>query len=349
MSLIGHMRGRPKGEYKSAQREGSPVGRPLVVVTDRTIHPAAIALLQETCELEVLDAYPAEAEMIRACAGARGILARLGIVTRNVIEHAPQLRIIARHGAGVDAVDLDAATARGVVVTTTGQENAAAVAEYTFALLLALIRKVVPADTGMRAGAWSREPLVGFELDGRTLGIIGLGAVGRRVARIGHGFRMRVMAFDPHLADAGDSAVSLVPLERLLAEADVVSVHTRLTPQTLALLDARAFASMKPTAFFVNTARGEVVDEPALIDALSSGTIAGAALDTYAHEPLAASSQLRRLANVVLSPHVAGQTAAALERVAMCSAQSILDEFAGRRPPHVYNPEAYAARGGRGS
>ena len=318
--------------------------RPVVVLTDDTIHRAAIDLLAPTCELRVLRAYPPEAELAAACADAQGILARLGTVTRRVIEQAPRLVIIARHGVGVDAVDLAAATARGVIVTTTGSENAAAVAEYTFALLLALLRKVTAADRGMRQGEWSRNPLVGVELDGRTLGIIGLGAIGRRVARQGLGFGMRVLAYDPHLADSGDPAVELVSFARLLSEADVVTVHTRLTPETAGLLDARAFAAMKSSAYFVNTARGEIVDEAALIRALQSNAIAGAALDAYAEEPLPAASLLRQLDNVLLSPHVAGQTGEALMRVAVCAAESILDEFAGRRPRFVYNPEAYAMR-----
>lgn len=323
------------------------MSRPLVVFTDDTVHPAAADMLARTCDLRVLTAYPVEGELMAACAEAQGILARLGTVTRRVIEHAPQLAIIARHGVGVDAVDLAAATEHGVVVTTTGGENAAAVSEYTFALLLALIRYVVRADREMRQGEWSRNPLVGVELDGRTLGIIGLGTIGRRVARQGMGFGMRVLAFDPQLVESGDPAVELVALERLLAESDVVTVHARLTAQTAGLLDAHAFSAMKPTAFFVNTARGEIVDEPALIDALMSKSIAGAALDTYAEEPLPADSVLRQLDNVVLSPHVAGQTEAALARVAVCAARSILDELAGRRPEHVYNPEAYAVRARR--
>lgn len=331
------------------RREEASTGRPLVVLTDDSIHPAATELLARSCDVRVLGAYPQEAELVAACADARGILARLGTVTRRVIENAPRLAIVARHGVGVDAVDLAAATARGVVVTTTGGENAAAVAEYTFALLLALVRRVADADRGMRQGSWLRAPLVGFELDGRTLGIVGLGTIGRRVARQGLGFGMRVLAFDPGLADSGDPAVELTSFARLLAEADVVTVHTRLTPATTRLLDARAFAAMKPTAFFVNTARGEVVDEPALVEALASNSIAGAALDTYAVEPLPAASALRGLANVVLSPHVAGQTGEALMRVAVCAAQSILDEFAGRRPRFVYNPEAYARRAQRGT
>jgi D-3-phosphoglycerate dehydrogenase / 2-oxoglutarate reductase len=318
--------------------------QPVVVLTDETIHRAAIDLLAPTCELRVLRAYPPEAELAAACADAQGILARLGNVTRRVIEQAPRLVIIARHGVGVDAVDLAAATARGIVVTTTGSENAAAVAEYTFALLLTLLRKVTAADHGMRQGEWSRNALVGVELDGKTLGIIGFGAIGRRVARQGLGFGMRVLAYDPHVTDPGDPAIELVSFARLLSEADVVTVHTRLTPQTACLLDVRAFAAMKSGAYFVNTARGEIVDEPALIRALQSNAIAGAALDAYAEEPLPAASLLRQLDNVLLSPHVAGQTGEALMRVAVCAAESILDEFAGRRPRFVYNPEAYAMR-----
>jgi D-3-phosphoglycerate dehydrogenase len=317
------------------------------VFTDETIRREALDLLAPTCDVRVLHAYPSEDELAAACADARGILARLGTVSARVIESAPQLSIIARHGVGVDAVDLETATRHGVVVTTTGSENAAAVAEYTFALLLALARKVLAADSGMRKGEWSRDSLVGTELDGRTLGIIGLGAIGRRVARQANGFGMRVLAFDPGIDDAKDPWISLTSLEDLLERSDVVTMHTRLTAETTRLIDARALARMKRAAYLVNTARGEVVDQQALIAALSSGALGGAALDTYEREPLPADSPLRRLPNVVLSPHVAGQTGAALVRVAVSAAQAILDEFAGRRPKHVYNPEAYDVRAAR--
>lgn len=312
--------------------------------TDGTIRREALDLLAPSCDVRVLTAYPSEDVLAEACADADALLARLGTVTTRVIESAPRLRIIARHGVGVDAVDLAAATRRGIVVTTTGSENAAAVAEYTFALLLALARKVPGADRGMRDGAWSRESQVGMELDGRTIGIVGLGAIGRRVARQAKGFGMRVLAFDPAIADSGDADIELTSLEALLERSDVVTLHTRLTAETSHMIDARALARMKRGAFLVNTARGEVVDEPALIAALAGGDIGGAALDTYEREPLPAESPLRAMANVVLSPHVAGQSEAALVRVAISAAQAILDELAGRRPRHVYNPEAYAAR-----
>ena len=243
----------------------------------------------------------------------------------------------------MDAVDLDTATERGVVVTTTGSENAATVAEYTFALLLALVRHVVAADTSMRAGQWRRDPLVGMELDGRTMGVIGYGAIGRRVARQAMGFGMRVVACDVAQATP-DFGVTLTSLEDLLAQSDVVSLHMRLTPRNVHLIGERALARMMPGAYLVNTARGELVDEAALVAALERGSLRGAALDTYEREPLDAASPLRRMHNVLLSPHVAGQSEAALKRVALVAAQCILDELAGRMPAFVYNPAAYGKR-----
>ncbi|MFO1306283.1 MAG: hydroxyacid dehydrogenase [Burkholderiales bacterium] len=319
--------------------------RHVVVFTDGSIRKEAHDLLAPTCEVRVLRAYPSEDALIEACRDADAILARLGVVTRRVIEQSPRLRIVARHGVGVDAVDLDAATRHGVVVTTTGSENAAAVAEYTFALLLGLLRHVLRADAGMREGKWDRDPLVGVELDGATMGVIGYGAIGRRVARQAMGFGMRVLAYDI-ASPAVDPGVTLVPLDRLLRESDVVSLHTRLHADNARLLDAKAIASMKPGAFLVNTARGELVDEAALIAALERGSLRGAALDTYESEPLAPSSPLRQMRNVLLSPHVAGQTEAALRRVGIAAARCILDELAGRTPPFVYNPEAYSHRAG---
>jgi len=320
--------------------------RRIVVFTDSSIRREALDLLAPTCDVRVLSAYPSERALIEACGDADAILARLGTVTRRVIEAAPRLRIVARHGVGVDAVDLDAATERGVVVTTTGSENAAAVAEYTFALLLALLRHVVQADAGMRAGEWHRDPLVGGELDGLTMGVIGYGAIGRRVARQAMGFGMRVLAYD--VADpAPERGVVMGTLDELLAQSDVVSLHTRLNSDNAHLIDAQALARMKPGGYLVNTARGELLDESALIAALQQGSLRGAALDTYEREPLAADSPLRRLHNVLLSPHVAGQTEAALKRVAMAAAQCILDELAGRMPAFVYNPDAYDNRATR--
>jgi D-3-phosphoglycerate dehydrogenase / 2-oxoglutarate reductase len=324
--------------------------RPMVVLTDDTVRPEVLERLRERCALRVLDgSYPSDAALIAACTDADAILARLGIVSANVIAQAPRLRIIARHGAGSDGVDIAAATAHGIVVTTTGPANAGAVAEYTMALLLGLMRKVVAADQGMRAGEWSRDPLVGTALEGRTLGIVGCGAVGSRVARMAAGFGMEVIAAQPRRTASIPKPVPAVPLPELLARADVVSLHLRLMPETVGVIDRAAMAMMKPGAVLVNTARGELVDEPALIAALRSGRLAGAALDTYAVEPLDPASPLRRMNNVLLSPHVAGQTLDAVLRVGHAAAQAILDELAGKCPEFVVNPDAYAARTRRAS
>ncbi len=318
--------------------------RPKVVFTDGSTHPTVAERLRETCALHILRAYPSEDVLTDTCRDAEAILARLGVVTARVMAAAPRLRIIARHGAGSDGVDLAAATARGIVVTTTGPTNAGAVAEYTFALLLALLRRVPDADAGMRAGAWCRTPLVGEALEGKTLGIVGFGAAGSRVARAAVGFGMHVIAAAGRGSDATPKPVPVLPLLEMLAVADIVSLHVRLTPDTHGMIDARAIATMRPGAVLVNTARGELVDEAALIAALQTGHLAGAALDTYAVEPLAVRSPLRRMANVVLSPHVAGQTKDAVLNVGLAAARAILDELAGRRPQFVVNPEAYAAR-----
>lgn len=312
----------------------------VVVLTDGSVHPEAVERLRSRAEIRVLNAYPSEAALKAVCGDADAILARLGVVTAGVMQAAPRLRIIARHGAGSDGVDLAAATARGIIVTTAGPANAGAVAEYTIALLLALLRKVPQADAGMRQGRWARAPQVGPALEGRTLGIIGCGAVGQRVARIAQAFGMTVLASTPS-RPGHPLPVPVMPLAALLPRCDVVSLHLRLTAENAGIINP---AAMKPGAYLVNTARGELVDEPALIAALQSGHLAGAALDTYATEPLPAHSPLRSMPNVVLSPHVAGQTHDAVLRVGLATVQAILDEFDGRRPAYVVNPGAYAAR-----
>jgi D-3-phosphoglycerate dehydrogenase / 2-oxoglutarate reductase len=306
----------------------------------------ALDLLRTRCELRILNGYPHEDVLAGACHDAEAILARLGVVTARVMEAAPRLRIIARHGAGSDGVDLPAATARGIAVTTTGSANAGAVAEYTFALLLGLLRKIPSADRGMRAGGWNRVPLLGSGLHGCTFGIVGLGHVGNQVARIAEGFGMQVLAAQSSRGSTSTS-VPRLPLIELLSRADVVSLHLRLGPQTAGLIDASAIAAMRQGSVLVNTARGELVNEAALIAALREGHLAGAALDTYAVEPLPDDSPLRGMPNVLLSPHVAGQTQEAVRRVGLTAAQCILDELDGRRPDFVVNPEAYARRARR--
>lgn len=322
--------------------------RPLVVVSDPSVHPEAIARLRERCELRTLESYTPEDRYAAACVEARGVLARVGEVTRRVFEAAPHLRVVARHGVGVDNVDLDAATEHGVVVTTAGSLNAAAVTEYTFGLLLALIRKVREADRFMVGGGWDRRPFTGLQLEGLTLGIVGVGAIGTRVARVGLAFGMNVIGTDPAVTEPPVPGMRLGSLQDVLAAADILTLHPRLNPSSWHLIDEAALAALRPGAIVINTSRGEVVDEAALTAALQSGHLAGAGLDVFGHEPLAPESPLREMENVVLSPHVAGQTGVAMTRVARSAAQAILDDLAGRRPEFVYNPEVYEVRRSKG-
>ena len=319
--------------------------RPLVVFTDDTIHPAAAERLASSCELHILSgAYPSEDELVEAVADADAVFARLAVMTRRVIDSGKKLKIIARHGIGVDAVDLQAATERGILVTTTGTANSNAVAEYTIAMILGLLREIVAADAGMRDGQWTRGPLVGEELEEMTLGVVGIGSIGSLVALKGVGLGMKVLAQDPRVNGPPDSRIEMTTREDLLKRADIVTLHTRLEEGTWHTINSESFELMKKDSIFVNNARGECVDEKALIEVLKSQRIAGAALDVFEVEPLPADSPLRQLPNVLLSPHVAGQTHAAMRRVAIAAATAIEDALAGRIPRYVYNPEALEIR-----
>jgi len=322
------------------------MSRPRVVLTDDTIHPAGAERLAPTCDLTILKGeYPSEEKLCEVCEEADAVFARMAVMTRKVIESARRLKIIARHGIGVDAVDMEAATARGIMVTTTGSANSNAVAEYTIGLLFGLTRKIVMADNSMRNGEWTRGPLIGPELAGKTIGIVGLGSIGSIVARQAHGLGMKVLAQDPDpkkAARAGEH-VEMTSREDLLARSDFVSLHMRLEDGTFHTINADSFAQMKPTALILNTARGELIEEKAIVAALQEGKIAGAALDVFEVEPLQKDSPLRSMPNVLLSPHVAGQTRDAMERVAIAAADAILDTIAGKTPRYVYNADGLAA------
>lgn len=231
---------------------------------------------------------------------------------------APHLQVVGRVGVGLDNVDVDACERAGVVVAYTPEENALSVAELVFALLLGLARRIVESDRTTKAGNWDRQGAMGVELYGRTLGLIGLGKIGTRVAIRARAFGMKVIAFDPYLLPHSlpvtESGASLVGLDELIARADVISLHVPLTPSTRGLIDAPRMAAMKPGAIVINTARGGLVDEEALADALISGHLGGAALDVRAEEP-PAPGRLERCPNVILTPHAAAMTVEAQARV----------------------------------
>ncbi|MGH9868917.1 MAG: phosphoglycerate dehydrogenase [Candidatus Polarisedimenticolia bacterium] len=270
----------------------------------------------------------AEAELLEVVGRYEGLVVRSATkVTANVIEAGARLQVIGRAGTGLDNVDLEAATRRGVVVMNVPGGNTVSAAEHTLALMLALARGVPAADRSMRAGRWERGRFVGSEMEGKTLGIVGLGRVGREVAARAAAFGMQVIAHDPFVSaeDARRASVAFLPLDELLARADFVTLHTPLTPETHHMLGEREIAAMRPGARLINCARGELVDEAALARALESGRLAGAALDVYQKEPPPADFPFRGMEQVVMTPHLAASTAEAQDKVAMLIAEQVCD------------------------
>ena len=240
-------------------------------------------------------------------------------VNAGMIAKAPRLRVIGRAGMGVDTIDVEEASRRKIAVLTAPGANSNSVAEYTFALLLALCRKVPPAAASVAAGKWDRKAFEGTELRGKTLGLVGLGRIGSLVASIASGFGMTVIGTDPIFTPDVATAlrVELLTLEELIRRADVVSLHAKLTPESRHLLNETRLRAMKKGVLIVNTARGALIDDAALVRALQDGHVAGAALDVYDPEPLPADSALRTAPNVVLTPHLAASAKEAQTRVAL--------------------------------
>ncbi len=250
--------------------------------------------------------------------------------TENVFAQCGQLKLLSLWGTGTDNVDLAAAARHGVTVTNTPGVSAISIAEHCLALLLAAARRIPRNDAEIRQGRWPRGE--GVQMHGKTLGIIGLGAIGRRFAQIGEAIGMRVIAWTMHPNPA--LGFTLVPLEQLYRESDVVSVHLRLSAETRGMFGARELAMMKPSAILINTARGPILDEAALVEALGTGRIAAAGLDVFAVEPLPAGNALTRLPNVVLTAHSAGVTPEALEAGLQMAVDNVFLFLEGR-PAHV--------------
>ncbi|HSE28274.1 MAG TPA: phosphoglycerate dehydrogenase [Gemmatimonadales bacterium] len=297
-----------------------------VLVTDK-IDRDGLRPLAEDARFELLERGSLKpAELAEALDGVEALLVRSATrVPREALARAKRLRIIGRAGVGVDTIDLDAATEKGVAVVNAPGGNTIAVAELTFALLLALVRKIPAADRSMRAGGWDRSRLGGTEIHGKLLGLVGAGRVGAEVARRARAFGMSVVAHDPFLAAerARELEIELVPLDDLLRRSDVVSLHTPLTDQTRGLVGARELGLMRPDAILINAARGGVVDEVALLEALQAGRLGGAALDVYAVEPLPADHPFRSLENVILTPHLGASTEEAQRNVALEVAEAV--------------------------
>lgn len=307
----------------------SPVRRPRILVCD-PIHPDGIALLQQHAEVDLVGEPALTAEELAARIGDYHAVihrSRTGIPAA-VIEQARNLRIIARAGVGLDNIDLAAAAARGIEVVNAPDATSVSVAEHTFALMLGVARQVSAADQGLKAGRWEKNRFAGSELAGKTLGIIGFGRIGREVAKRAQAFDMRVLVNQtrstPDLAQAWQ--VEQVDLGELLRRADFVTLHIPLRPANVGLISAHELALMKPTAYLINTARGGIVEEEALLAALDQGQIAGAALDVFAEEPRP-DPRLVRHPRVLATPHIGANTADAQRRAALTVARQVLAAF----------------------
>lgn len=311
----------------------TPLGR--VVVAEPFDERGLAVLRGAGAEVVSVVGKPREA-LHHALKDARGLIVRSETrVDADLLTMAPHLEVVARAGVGVDAIDVDAATAAGIVVVNTPSANTLAATEQTFALLLAAMRSTPQAHAAVQSGLWDRKPFIGYELHGKTLGIVGLGRIGSNVATRAQAFGMNVIAFDPYIpaSRAGALGVELTDFETLLGRADVVTLHVPLTSQTTAMIDARALAMMKTDAVFVNCARGGVVDAQALLDALDRGALRRVAIDVFPEEPPppgSASARLMRHERVVATPHLGGSTYEALERIALELASDVVRVLGGK-------------------
>ena len=277
-----------------------------------------------------------EDDLITLLQGVDGIISGNHPFTRRVISAVDNLKIISRTGAGFDSIDLEAAAEHGIVVTTTPEANSESVADLAMGLMLGIARHIPQGDRDVRGGGWSHH--IGVELYQKTLGIIGLGKIGKRLAKRAYGFDMTILAYDLYQdeAFAAEYGVTYLSLDELLTRADFVSIHSPLSPATSGLIGEPELKLMKPTAYLINTARGPIVHEPSLIEALSAGWIAGAGLDVFSQEP-PTNSPLLSIENVVLGPHVAASTEEAMYRMARGAAENVVKVFEGKQPLGVVN------------
>jgi len=323
-----------------------------VLITARTLNVDAVGrraleLLRDAgCEL----VHPPKfgpltaAELLPLLPGMDAVFASMDKFTAAVLasKEAASLKLISRWGVGYDAIDVPAATREGVVIAFTPGLLNNAVADYAMALLFALARRVHEGHLSMREGKWTSD--WGHDIGGKTLGIIGCGRIGQAVAKRARGFDMRLLGADTHPnEDAKRLGIEFVPLDHLLAESDFISLHCALTPETRGLIGEAQLRKMKPSAYIINTARGAVMDEAALLRALKENWIAGAALDAFVVEPLPADHPFRTAPNLLLTPHQASFGFDTGARVSEAAAKAIVDLQAGRKPQWVVNPEVYAS------
>jgi lactate dehydrogenase-like 2-hydroxyacid dehydrogenase len=321
--------------------------QPNVFVT-RRIPDQGLAMIRQACAVTLWeDELPPPYNVLRAeAARADGLLTLLSDrVDAPLLESAPRLKVVSQMAVGFDNIDLAAATARGIPVGHTPGVLTETTADLAFALLMAAARRLPEAERFVHAGkwrTWGPMLLLGQDIHGATLGIVGMGRIGLAVARRAQGFGMRIIYYSRRESDEARAlGAEYLPLDEVFAQADFISLHTPLTPETYHLIDDRAFALMKPTAILINTARGGVIDPDALYRALSTGKIAAAALDVTEPEPIPPDSPLLTLDNCLIVPHIGSASVATRTRIAVMAAENLLAGLRGERLPHCANPQVY--------
>lgn len=317
-----------------------------ILVTGPDLDPRAVALLVEQGYEAVHTPAYADSDVISdylKSTGAIAIVSRMGRLDESVMSNAPQLRVISKHGVGVDNIDLDAAARRGIPVLVAAGANAVSVAEHAIALLLAAVKRVLPLDAGLRAGRWEKPSFAGREIAGATLGLVGMGAIAQATGRIAKGLGMELVGYDPFASDAAFIELNVkrcATLEEMLPLVNVLSLHCPLNDHTRGMLNAASIARMPQGAYVINTARGGLIDEEALLASIQAGHLAGAGLDTFAVEPPKADHPFFAEPRIVLTPHIGGVTREAGARVGMEAVRGIFQVLAGEQVP----PERIANR-----
>lgn len=303
--------------------------KPVFLVTGNDLAAAALALLNDY-EVIYAGKTPTDEHIVALCRqhDPVAIIVRYGKVGEAVMAAAPSLKVISKHGSGIDTIDKTAAAARGIRVVAAAGANAAAVAEHALALLLACAKSVVVLNERLHAGHWDKATHKSIELEGRTVGLVGLGAIGLRFARMADAMGMRVLGFDPYAKEL-PSYVKSVDLATIWRESDAISLHCPLTADNTRLLNAQTLAACKRGVMIVNTARGGLIDEAALLEAIRSGQVASAGLDSFAVEPMTAPHPFHGEARITLSPHIGGVTADAYVKMGVGAAQNALNALQG--------------------
>ena len=306
-----------------------PDERPVVVIAE-VLAASCAEHLQETCEVVETAGEP-RYRLLERLADAEGLVVRSGTrVDSELMDAAPRLRVVGRAGVGVDNIDLDEATRRGILVVNAPLANSVSAAEHAFGLMLSVARNIARGDASIRSGRWDRAKFRGVELDGKTLGLVGMGRIGSLVAHRALAFGMKVLAYDPYITaeQARAAGGELRDLDSLLADSDFISLHLPRTPETENLLGREAFAKAKRGVRIINASRGGIIDEEALVEAIRDGQVAGAALDVYAEEPMTG-GPLTEMPEIVLTPHLGASTVEAQHKAGLHVAENVVAGLAG--------------------